>query len=226
MATPGPRWSRITHRTLRERIVDSLKEAIVRGRLRPGERVAEPEVARRFGISRTPVREAFRQLESEGFLTFTPRKGAVVTPITAKDVREFYAVKGLLEGYAARLACPRMTPRDLERLKELNAQMAQAAQAEDVKGFFELDNQFHQVFHRVSGNSKLMHLIHTLVQHYVHFRIAALSVPGRMNTSVRQHEAIIRAFKKRDADRVERLVRDNAEQGCESLVRKIEEMEG
>src|SRR3990170_3797681 len=131
---------------LRERIVDFIKDSVVTGRLKPGERVPEQEIAESFGISRTPIREAFRQLESEGFLTVTPRKGAVVSPITDKDVSEFYAIKSLLEGYAAKTACEKLTDKEIKRLEGLNSQMRKSAEKNDVKGFFRLDNQFHDTF--------------------------------------------------------------------------------
>ncbi len=82
------------HKTLREKIVEVLRDAIIRQKIRPGERITELEVAERFGISRTPIREAFRQLESEGFLTIVPRKGAVVSDIKEQDIRDFYEIKG------------------------------------------------------------------------------------------------------------------------------------
>jgi len=108
--------------------------------------VPEPELAEKFGISRTPIREAFRQLESEGFITFTPRKGAVVSPITEKDVKEFYAIKGMLEGYAAKMACCKLSGEDLKRMEYLNSQMAKCAERNDVQNFFKLDNHYHDVF--------------------------------------------------------------------------------
>src|SRR3989338_1581452 len=114
--------------TLRERIVDFVKDAVLKGRLRPGERVPEQEIAQSLGISRTPIREAFRQLESEGFISVAPRKGAVVSPITDKDVKEFYEIKSLLEGFAARTACPKLTDKDIRRLEALNAQIAKCAE--------------------------------------------------------------------------------------------------
>ena len=207
--------------TLRERIVEFIKDAVISGRLRPGERVPEQEIAESFGISRTPIREAFRQLESEGFISLIPRKGAVVSPITDRDVREFYAIKSLLEGYAAGTACPALTPRELRRLEGLNAAMERCAQREDVKGFFRLDNAFHETFLRACGNEKLQTLVHNLVQQFERFRITALSLPGRMKESVRQHGEIIEAFRRGDAELVERLVRENAEKGRDVLVDEI-----
>lgn len=209
------------HPTLRERIVDFVKEAILKGRLKPGERVPEPELAEVFGISRTPVREAFRQLESEGFITFTPRKGAVVSPITDKDVKEFYAIKGMLEGYAAKMACCKLSDEDIKRMEDLNLQMAKCAEKNDAKNFFKLDNQFHDVFLKICGNDKLYNLIHTLVQQFERFRRTSLSLPGRMQSSVNQHADIVEAFKKRDVDLVERLVKANAEKGGELLAQEI-----
>ena len=209
------------YQTLREKIVDYLKESIIKGHLKPGERIAEPELAEKFGVSRTPVREALRQLESEGFLTVLPRKGATVSPITDKDVQEFYAIKSLLEGYAARIACERMTEKDVRRMEELNEQMKVFAENEDVKSFFKCDNRFHDVFLKACGNDKLYNLVHSLVQQFERFRITALSVPGRMRDSVRQHEEIIDAFRRRDGERVEKLVKANAEKGAEILVQEI-----
>ncbi|MBI5492683.1 MAG: GntR family transcriptional regulator [Deltaproteobacteria bacterium] len=207
--------------TLRERIVDFIKDSVVSGRLKPGERVPEQEIAESFGISRTPIREAFRQLESEGFITVTPRKGAVVSPITDKDVKEFYAIKSLLEGFAARTACQKLTTKEIKRLETLNAQMDRCAEKNDVKGFFKLDNQFHDTFLRACGNEKLCVLVHHLVQQFERFRFTALALPGRMRDSVRQHNGIIEAFKNADTALVETLVRANAERGRDILVEEI-----
>lgn len=207
--------------TLRERIVDFIKDSVVTGRLKPGERVPEQEIAESFGISRTPIREAFRQLESEGFITVTPRKGAVVSPITDKDVSEFYSIKSLLEGYAAKTACPKLTQKELKKLENLNAQMEKCAERNDVKNFFKLDNQFHDTFLKACGNEKLCSLIHHLVQQFERFRITAMSLPGRMNDSVKQHEKIIEAFMAGDMALVETLVMANSERGRDVLVEEI-----
>jgi DNA-binding GntR family transcriptional regulator len=186
--------------TLRERIVEFIKDAILSGKLAPGE-VPEQEIAESFGISRTPIREAFRQLESEGFITVVPRKGAVVSAITAKDVADFYAIKSLLEGYAAKKACLKFKEKEVKRLENLNEHMHKCAERDDVKGFFTL--------------------VHQLVQQFERFRVTALTLEGRMDVSVKQHAEIISAFKKGDAELVEKLVMANAEMSEEFLVREI-----
>jgi DNA-binding GntR family transcriptional regulator len=209
------------HLTLRERIVEFIKDAVISGSLKPGERVPESEIAERFGISRTPIREAFRQLESDGFLMMTPRKGAVVSPITDKDVREFYAIKSLLEGYAAEKACVELTDKEIKKLQDLNADMAKSEERGNVKNFFKLDNQFHEVFIKASRNEKLYALINQLVEQFERFRITALSLPGRMHNSVLQHKEIVDAIEDKDTALVSKLVRANAESNCEVLVREL-----
>ncbi|MBE9532279.1 MAG: GntR family transcriptional regulator [Proteobacteria bacterium] len=209
------------HLTLRERIVEFIKDAVISGSLKPGERVPESEIAERFGISRTPIREAFRQLESEGFLMMTPRKGAVVSPITDKDVREFYAIKSLLEGYAAEQACIELTDKEIKKLQDLNDEMEKNEDKGNVKNFFKLDNQFHEVFIKASRNEKLCALIHQLVEQFERFRITALSLPGRMHNSVAQHKEIIEAIEDKNVALVSKLVRANAESNCEVLVSEL-----
>lgn len=207
--------------TLRERIVDFIKDSVVSGRLKPGERVPEQEIAENLGISRTPIREAFRQLESEGFISVTPRKGAVVSPITDKDVNEFYAIKSLLEGFAAKTACTKLSQKDIKRLESLNSQMGKCAEKNDIKGFFKLDNQFHDIFLKACGNEKLCAMVYQLVQQFERFRITALSVPGRMTDSVKQHRDIIEAFRESNVALVESLVMANAEKSGHMLVEEL-----
>ncbi|MCM2356622.1 MAG: GntR family transcriptional regulator [Geobacteraceae bacterium] len=206
------------HLTLREKILETIRDAIISGALKPGEKVAEPELAERFGISRTPIREAFRQLESEGYLTVIARKGAVVVSFSEKDVEEFYAIKSILEGYAARRACENVTPRELEKLQAINAKLLHLADDGDFKHFFKVHNDFHELFIRAADNEKLYELIMNLVGKFQRLRIASLSLPGRMHISVEEHDKIIEAFRNRDADLAEQLVRKNAEYGGKVLM--------
>lgn len=206
------------HLTLREKILETIRDAIMSGALKPGEKVAEPELAERFGISRTPIREAFRQLESEGYLTVIPRKGAEVASFSQRDIEEFYAIKSILEGYAARRACENLTERELEKLGAINDKLRQMADEGDVKHFFKVHNDFHDLFIRAANNDKLHEMIDNLVNKFQRLRIASLSLPGRMLISVEEHDKIIEAFRKRNADLAERLVRKNAEYGGKVLM--------
>jgi DNA-binding GntR family transcriptional regulator len=206
------------HLTLREKILENIRDAIVSGDLKAGSRVSEPELAERYGISRTPIREAFRQLESEGYLTVIPRRGAVVSEFSAKDVEEFYAIKSIMEGYAARRACEKLNEKDLDRLQAINDKLSDLAQIGDSKHFFKVHSDFHELFIKAADNEKLHELIAGLVTKFQRLRFTSLSLPGRMAISVQEHDKIIDAFRKRDADLAETLVRKNAEFGGQALM--------
>jgi DNA-binding GntR family transcriptional regulator len=214
------------HQTLREKILETIREAILRGTLKPGEKVAEPELAERFGISRTPIREAFRQLESEGYLTVIPRKGAVVASLSERDVEEFYAIKSILEGYAARMAAEKLSAKDIERLESINARLAQLAEEGDVKTFFRVHNEFHELFIRAAGNEKLLELIHQLMLKFNRLRMASLSLPGRMEISVQEHNKIIQAFKDKAGETADKLVSKTAAYGGQVLIQSMARDEG
>lgn len=206
------------HLTLREKILETIRDAITSGVLKAGEKVAEPELAERFGISRTPIREAFRQLESEGYLTVIPRKGAVVVSFSSKEIEEFYAIKSILEGYAAHQACKNLTEKEIDRLVAINEKLRQLADDGDVKHFFKIHNDFHELFRKAADNAKLDEMISGLVSKFQRLRYESLSKPGRMKISVQEHIKIIEAFRARDAKLAEHLVRKNAEHGGRVLM--------
>jgi DNA-binding GntR family transcriptional regulator len=214
------------HQTLREKILETIREAILKGTLKPGEKVAEPELAERFGISRTPIREAFRQLESEGYLTVIPRKGAVVAALSEQDVQEFYAIKSILEGYAAELAAARLSDKEIERLVTINERLKKLAKEGDVKVFFRVHNEFHELFLRASGNSKLYELVQQLGLKFNRLRMASLSVEGRMAISVAEHDRLLEAFRNHDGDMAENLVKKTAAIGGSVLLESMTAAEG
>lgn len=214
------------HQTLREKILETIRDAILKGTLKPGERVSEPELAERFGISRTPIREAFRQLESEGYLQVIPRKGAVVASLSERDIEEFYAIKIILEGFAAKMAAEKLTDKDIEKLEAINTRLAQIAKDGDVKSFFRVHNEFHELFIKAAGNEKLYDMINQLVMKFKRLRLASLSVPGRMEISVEEHRNMIQAFKEHDGERADSLVRHAATIGADVLIQSMSQQEG
>lgn len=214
------------HQTLREKILETIREAILKGNLKPGEKVAEPELAERFGISRTPIREAFRQLESEGYLTVIPRKGAVVAALSEQDVQEYYAIKSILEGYAAELAADKLSEKELIKLETINNRLKKLAVEGDVKAFYRVHNEFHDLFLKASGNSKLVELIQQLGMKFNRLRMASLSVEGRMDISVAEHEKLLEAFRRHDGDTAENLVKKTAAIGGKVLLESMTQAEG
>ena len=211
------------HQTLREQIVSSLREAIIKGELYPGQKLTEPELAEKLGISRTPIREAFRQLESEGFLTVIPRRGAVVSRITRKEIDDFYELKSLLEGYAARIGAEKITEKGIEKLRKINQQLTVLAEKGDVEAFFQKNDEFHNTFISCCGNDKLLEFREQLMQKFMRFRLTALSVPGRLMESVMQHKNIIRAYEKKDGRLAEAVVLEHALLSGEELAERVEQ---
>jgi DNA-binding GntR family transcriptional regulator len=208
------------HLTLREKIVETIRNAIVNGHLAAGTRVAEPDLAGKFGISRTPIREAFRQLESEGFITVLPRKGAIVASLSPKDVADFYDLKAILEGYAARMAAKKLTEKDIAKMESTNRQMEAAATKKEVRKVLALHNEFHDIFLKSCGNEKLHSIVQNLVMKFQRFRLI-LAMPGRIEGIIRQHGEIIEAFRKQDSALAESLVQKNALYGKKILLREL-----
>ena len=208
------------HRTLRERILSTIRAAIVNGEIRPGTRIMEPELAERFGISRTPIREAIRQLESEGLISVIPRKGAIVASISPQDISNFYELKMILEGHAARLAAKNLTENDLAKMETVNRQIEAASAKKNLSRVLDLQNEFHEIFLRACGNDKLLAIVQNLVMQFQRIRLMPAML-GRIKGSIRQHTEIIEAFRRKDAARAEELVRKNSLYGKNLLLREL-----
>ena len=208
------------HLTLRERIVSTIRNAIINGQLKAGSRIAETEFAERFGISRTPIREAFRQLETEGFITVQPRKGAIVASFSARDVSDFYDIKVILEGYAARLATMALTEEEIDRMDAINKMMDAAAAKNDLRKVLDLHNEFHNTFLHAAGNDRLHQIVQTMVAQFQRYRMI-LAVPGKVEGSIEQHKEIVEAFRKRDPVLAEKLVQKNALYGKKILLKEF-----
>ncbi|MCC6396443.1 MAG: GntR family transcriptional regulator, partial [Bacteroidetes bacterium] len=198
-----------TVKTLRDRIADRIRESIIDGRITPGERLVEPDLARRLGVSRTPLREALLLLDSEGFVRVTPRRGAEVSPLSRSDANDTYEVKGLLESFAARLACTRITDEELSHLRALHDRMCRlaAARSKDVRTLLQANAEFHQYLSDASGNEKLAGYIRALRGQALRYNYIYMSVLSHLATSMKEHERILAALQKRDGPTVERLVR-------------------
>lgn len=208
---------------LRDKIAASIRNAIVEGKFKPGERLLEPDVANALGVSRTPLREAFLQLESEGFLNVIPRKGAVVSDLSLRDAEETYTIKGTLEALAAKLAVENMSSDTLNELEKLNEEMLMIASSEekDYKHFLELNAKFHQTIYEASGNEKLYKTINLLRNQTLRYNFIYLSLLSHLRESVAEHAEIIEALKKKNAVKVESLIKSHAESARKALAEYI-----
>lgn len=194
---------------LRDRIADSIRSSIIDGRVKPGERLTEPEVAKLLGVSRTPVREAFFQLISEGFVEVAPRRGVVVADLSPQDAEETYILKGALEALAATLAVEKATEELVHALEGINEELRAAVDAApaDMGRVLDLNNRFHQTLSDASGNRKLSRLVTVYRRQTLRYNYIYLSAVSRLRQSVEEHRAMIEALRRKDVDEVGRMVR-------------------
>jgi DNA-binding GntR family transcriptional regulator len=210
---------------LREKIASAIRASIIDGRIGAGEKLREPVLSKQLGVSRTPLREALLQLESEGFVEMTPRRGAVVRPLSRQDAAETYEVKGALEALAARLACEHMDPALLDRLTKINDAIASVGRARtaDHARLLQLNAEFHQSLTDAAGNEKLSHYVRVLRAQALRYNFIYLTVLSRLTESVAEHRQILDALRRRKPDEVERLVRDHGKSASRALCSFIEQ---
>ena len=147
---------------LRDVVFQTLRQAILRGELKPGERLMEIQLANKLGVSRTPIREAIRKLELEGLVLMIPRRGAEVAEITEKSLRDVLEVRGALEELAVDLACERITQEDISKLKEAAKLFEETLPGEDVTEIAEADVKFHDIIYLSTDNQRLIQLLYNL----------------------------------------------------------------
>lgn len=186
-------------------IHESLREAILDSRLASGTWLREEELARFFGVSRTPVREALQFLRTDGLVEAAPNQGARVARLTTDDLLALYLVREVLDGLAARLAATRMTSAQLEEITSINDEMERATVANEPQRVAELNLQFHQYLRQTAGNSYLSRFMQQ-VEHAVRRSSETIfSYPGHSDNSVREHREILDAIRTGDPARAEQL---------------------
>ncbi len=192
--------------SLREKIFLKLRQDILDGKYKAGDSLVELKLAEEMGVSRTPVREAIRQLELEGLVFSIPNKGVFVEGITSQDIEDIYAIRECMEGLAARWAIERMDDQSLKELENLCELMEFYTGKGDLDRVGELNSKFHDLIFE-STKSKPLKQILSDFQYYIgNIRLASLKSPGRAEQSLNEHKAIVEAFKDRDAERGERVL--------------------
>ena len=183
------------------RVYRRLEAAILNGTLRPRERLVEQELASRFGVSRTLIREALKALAARGLVTLIPYRGAWVVDLSDKDMADLCTLQVHLESLAAHMALTQITAQELETMRELNDQFARSCQRKDLTGMIDTNTRFHQVIATASRNSYLAQVIGELrAKEYIALH-QVWSYPGRTEQSVRDHEEIIAALQDGDEER-------------------------
>lgn len=191
--------------SLRGRVFHRIREDILSGKYITDEVLRENTIANELGVSRTPVREALRQLELEGLVNIVPNKGATVAGFSAKDMNDIYVIRSYLEGLCAKWACENITEEQIEEMEEIQYLCEFHCKKEHYEQMVELDNRFHDILYAAS-NSKMLNHILSDFHHYVQrIRAVSLSNPERATRCMDEHNAIVEALKQRDGMKAEEL---------------------
>ena len=200
--------------SLRGRVFHRLREDILSGKYKENEELREVAIGEELGVSRTPVREAFRQLELEGLI-----KGAYVTGITAKDVKDIYMIRSSLEGMCARLATQNITPEQLEELEE-NVYLASFhASKGHMEQMAELDNRFHHILYEACDSKMLENLLQDFHQYVIRIRKKTLSTKERGIASNEEHRKIMEAIKAGDSVKAQQAATVHMENAYDNIVK-------
>ena len=207
---------------LRDVVFNTLRDAILTGKLVPGERLMENQLAEKLGVSRTPVREALRMLELENLVELVPRKGAQVLDMSEKDIVNILDVRSALEGLATSVACKKMSKEDLQQLKNMEVDFEKAVAENDVEHFVDIDEDFHDLIFAATENDKLINIFRNLRIQLYRYRMAqAKNNETSMSTIVAHHRSIIRAIENHDAEEGASIAQGHIKYQTESILRFV-----
>ena len=206
-----------TEKSLRGQVFDKIRSDILNGKYKRGEELVESSIGKELGISRTPVREAIRQLELEGLVQLVPNKGAFVTGISEKDVRDIYLISARLEGLAARIAAKNITPELLDAMEETVVLSEYHAKKEHYEQVCEMDSKFHKLLYKASGSRILEHTLTDFHQYVQRVRMASIMKKRRMEKSNDEHDAILTAIREHDEEKAELVATRHISNTVENL---------
>jgi len=206
-------------KSLTDQIYEYLSNSIIEGIIKPGEKLTENDLCHQFGISRSPLRECFRILESEGLIVVHPRKGTFVRGLTSKDIEDVFPVRASLESLAAKLAVPNISEKEIGILDDLITKMEEALSQKDIRSFLGFNFSFHSVFIKASNNQVLEKTLKNLGKG-LWLRIAFLYYQSSsgLDFSNNMHKEIVKAFQKKDVHAVQRLVEEHIEHAKKQLL--------
>ena len=208
---------------LRDVVFRTLRQAILRGELKPGERLMEIRLANQLGVSRTPIREAIRMLELDGLVIMVPRKGAQVAQITEKDLNDVLEVRLGLEELAVKLACERITEAELHSLYQASRSFEKLLETEtdDLQELAQADVAFHDVIYQATNNERLIQLLNNLREQMYRYRIEYLKDVKSRRSLVEEHDALYERMKKRDLMGAQKMIREHIERQQESIMQTV-----
>lgn len=203
---------------LRDVVFNTLKDGILTGRLKPGERLLENQLADELGVSRTPIREALRMLELENLVDLIPRRGALVKNMSEKDIKNVLEIRKVLEELAAGLAAENITSREIAELKEAHMNFVESFGRGDSTEVLEADTRFHEIIFNATDNEKLVQIISNISIQIYRYRIAYLKLLKNISVPSEQHISLINAFERRESKKAKEIIKEHiADQAMEIL---------
>lgn len=206
---------------LRDVVFNTLRQAILRGELKPGERLMEIQLANKLGVSRTPIREALRKLELEGLVNMVPRKGAEVADITEKSLRDVLEVRKALEELSVQLACEKITEEEIEELKRVAERFKDTLDDQDVTKIAEADVAFHDVIYTATDNQKLILLLNNLREQMYRYRVEYLKKEEAYPQLIAEHEELIDNISKRKKEEATRIMCEHIDNQVATVINVI-----
>ncbi len=206
---------------LRDVVFNTLRQAILKGELEPGERLMEITLANKLGVSRTPIREAIRKLELEGLVNMIPRKGAVVASISEKDMKDVLEVRITLEELAVSLAVKNMQQEDISQLCDAGKAFENAVIAKDIVNIVEADVAFHDVIYNKTGNKRLIQIINNLREQMYRYRLEYIKDARTHSILISEHNDIINCISRKDIEEAKKAVREHISNQERGIVRAI-----
>lgn len=207
--------------TLREEVYETLKKAILRGKIRSGQRLLEEQLASIVGTSRTPIREAVHKLEKDELVIRLPKGGFAVRQFTFEDIEEIFAIRSVLESHAAVLANRHITSEKIMFLEKKIEKSEQCLAKGDIDGLIRLNTEFHDILYKLAKSKKLYTMISNFRDYFYRYRVAILGVDGMPDISIQDHKDMLEAMRAKNGAKVEKLVKRHILRGKDIVIQQI-----
>ncbi len=207
---------------LRDVVFNTLRQAILTGEMKPGERLMEIHLANKLGVSRTPIREAIRKLELEGLVIMIPRRGAEVAQITWKSLKDVLEVRRALDVLAVELACDRMTKEQLEELSRACENFAEATKTKDIRAIAQADVVLHDLIVESTGNNRLIQLVSNLAEQMYRYRFEYIKDASQHDRLIQEHNDIYQSILHKDKESAAEAVRSHIDNQEEAIIRQLQ----
>lgn len=207
---------------LRDVVFQALRESIIRGDLKPGERLMEIQLSEKLGVSRTPVREAIRKLELEGFVVMLARKGAHVAELSIKDIKDVLEVRGCLDSLATELAAKKIKDDELKQLKQTYNQFVSYVEKNNVQGAIKKDTEFHEIIYKASRNEKLIQIANNLREQVHRFRVIYIQDNSHSEDLIKEHGDILKALEEKKSEQASVLAGIHIKNQADGIIATVE----